>query len=263
MKILAIGDPHGDLEKIKKIPMENVDLILLPGDVGSASIARKRAFDNISRKKKGLGEIEYTDVMKKRAYMEIYNSTMKILKFLSKYSPVYFIYGNVEEGGEKTFRKLKRKGIKVSDMKKGVMKLKNVKIINNKVVKFEGLSIGGIKYFTDVNWVEDFSPDDKKKLNESKKEREKHRKILNKMKKLDVLIIHQPPYGILDKVDFDEAPKHWQGKHAGSKLFLSYIKREQPKYVFCGHIHEKEDSKKIGKTKVFNLGLCGYRTISF
>ena len=36
MKILAIGDPHGNLEKIKRIPVKNIDLILLTGDIGKA-----------------------------------------------------------------------------------------------------------------------------------------------------------------------------------------------------------------------------------
>jgi Icc-related predicted phosphoesterase len=42
MKILTIGDPHGDLEKIKKIPIKNIDLILVTGDIGKATLARKR-----------------------------------------------------------------------------------------------------------------------------------------------------------------------------------------------------------------------------
>ncbi len=54
MKILAIGDPHGELEKIKKIPLSNIDLILITGDLGSASLIRKMTFDNIERKKQGL-----------------------------------------------------------------------------------------------------------------------------------------------------------------------------------------------------------------
>ena len=59
------------------------------------------------------------------------------------------------------------------------------------------------------------------------------------------------------------APKHWRGKHAGSKIILEYIKRKQPRYTFCGHIHEGEGSKMIGKTRVNNLGVCGYKIIEF
>ena len=56
MKLCAIGDPHGSLDKIKQVPLSDVDLILLTGDLGSANLMRKMAFDNIERKKQGLDE---------------------------------------------------------------------------------------------------------------------------------------------------------------------------------------------------------------
>lgn len=52
MKILAIGDPHGDLAKIKQIPTKGIDLILLTGDLGSANLMRKMFFEKIERQKK-------------------------------------------------------------------------------------------------------------------------------------------------------------------------------------------------------------------
>jgi len=51
MRICAIGDPHGSLDKVKEAPLSDVDLILLTGDLGSANLMRKMAFDNIERKK--------------------------------------------------------------------------------------------------------------------------------------------------------------------------------------------------------------------
>ncbi len=72
MKILIIGDPPGS-EKAKKAPLEKADLILCTGDLGSANLMRKMAFENIERKKKGLVEKEYSSYMKKRAFMEAYN----------------------------------------------------------------------------------------------------------------------------------------------------------------------------------------------
>jgi len=52
MKILAIGDPHGDLEKIKKIPIKGVNLILINGDLGKADFARKRFLKMLKERKK-------------------------------------------------------------------------------------------------------------------------------------------------------------------------------------------------------------------
>ncbi len=80
MKILAIGDPHGNLNKIKKIPVKNIDLILLTGDLGSANLMRKMAFENIERKKQGLPEKEYSPTQEKKSFMEAYTSTIKVTK---------------------------------------------------------------------------------------------------------------------------------------------------------------------------------------
>ena len=70
MKIIAIGDPHGSLDKIKQLPLENIDLILLTGDLGSANLARKMAFENVERRKQGLSEKNYSPSQRKKAYIE-------------------------------------------------------------------------------------------------------------------------------------------------------------------------------------------------
>ena len=48
MKICAIGDPHGELKKIKKVS-KDVDFYLVTGDLGKADLARKKCFENIGR----------------------------------------------------------------------------------------------------------------------------------------------------------------------------------------------------------------------
>lgn len=47
MKILAIGDPHGRVDLLRKIPKKDLDIILVTGDVGKADLARKRFFENV------------------------------------------------------------------------------------------------------------------------------------------------------------------------------------------------------------------------
>ncbi len=44
-------------------------------------------------------------------------------------------------------------------------------------------------------------------------------------------------------------------------MILDFIKDNQPAYAFCGHIHEGEGKKMIGKTQVYNLGVCGWKLI--
>lgn len=264
MKILAIGDPHGDLEKIKKIPMADIDLILLTGDIGKADFARKRFFENIKRKKEGLLKLKYTSKDKKEEMTEIHNSTLSVLNYLSKKAEVYTICGNV---GVSTLSYIKRENKKynlnLSSTLESIKKMKDVYLIKNKIRDVQGLKIGFLEYFIDTCWVKEFKPKDyEKSMKNAKKETENAKRVLKNFRSLDILVCHQPPYGYLDKVNFPGVPEHWKGKHAGSKAILEYIKKYQPKYVFCGHIHEGEGKAKIGKTEIYNLGVAGHKMIN-
>lgn len=262
MKICAIGDPHGSLEKIKKIPLEGLDLVILTGDLGSANLMREMAFENIERKKQGLPEIKHNPREEKKAFMEAYTSSMQIVRYLSKHLPVYIIYGNVESSNAETKKKIKKIKLPLPFLTDDLNELNNVRVINNKLVNFNGVSIGGLEYFIDTCWVREFKPTDyEKSLKKAKKKTNKAKNVLRRFKEVDILVCHQPPYGVLDKVTNPHAPKHWIGNNAGSKVVLDYIKRFQPKYVFCGHIHEGEGHKKIGKSEVYNLGIAGHKIV--
>lgn len=263
MRILAIGDPHGNLEKIEKISIENMDLILLTGDIGKADFARKFFFENVKRKQQGLKELKYKSEDKKKEYLEIHNSTLDVLKYLSKKANVYTIVGNVGIASVSDAKKENKKyNLNLLPTILEIKKIKNVHIVKNSLRKFNNLKIGFLEYFTDVSWVKEFKPKNYDKvMKKAKTQTEKAEKILNRFGKLDILICHQPPYGFLDKVNFPGVPENWKGKHAGSKAILNYIKKYQPKYVFCGHIHEGEGNVKIGKTEIYNLGVAGHKII--
>ncbi|MBS3100305.1 metallophosphoesterase [Candidatus Pacearchaeota archaeon] len=263
MRILVIGDPHGNLNKIKKIPVKKADLILLTGDLGSSNLMRKMAFEDIERKKRGLQEKEYSSNTKKRAFMEAYDSTMQIINYLKKFAPVFTIFGNVESSNYETKKYSKEIKTKLPYLYNNLNSTKNVRIINNKIANFNNAKIGGLEYFIDTIWIKEFKPAEfKKKMSEAKKQTDKAKRILKNFGFLDILICHQPPYRVLDKVKSNFAPNQWKGKHAGSKTILQYIKSKSPRYVFCGHIHEGKGRKKIGKTEVYNLGFCGYKLIN-
>ncbi len=51
VKICAIGDPHGDIKKIKAAP-KKVNMYLLTGDLGKADLARNIYFENRKRKRR-------------------------------------------------------------------------------------------------------------------------------------------------------------------------------------------------------------------
>jgi len=262
MKICAIGDPHGDLEKIRKIPLRNVDAILLTGDLGSASLMRKFAFDRIERRRKGLPEKKPTPAPEKCAFMEAYNSTVKIVRYLKKFAPVYTIFGNVESSNYQTRKKANKLGLPLPFLWDDLNALSGVRVINNRVANIDGVRVGGLKYFVDTNWVRDFKPSKyHKKMSSAKKESDKARRVLKWFDSLDILVCHQPPFGVLDKVTAKFAPKQWQGKEAGSKVIFRYVGSKQPRYVVCGHIHEGKGVKKVGDTEVYNLGVADHKII--
>jgi Icc-related predicted phosphoesterase len=264
MKVCAIGDPHGDMKKIKKIPMKGVELVLITGDVGKADFARNRFFENVKRKKNGLAPIEYTNKDNLTATSEIFNSSIDVWEYTSKVAPTYSILGNVGTYmiyDSNIKREEKKYGIKLPSLRQSMNKIDNFYFIRNRIRVIDGLRIGFLEYFVDNCWNKEYGVKDKKKILAAKKETVKAKSILNNFKNLDILICHQPPYGYLDKTNNPSAPKEWKGKHAGSKVILDYIKKAQPKYVFCGHIHEAEGKVKIGKTEVYNLGVAGHKII--
>ena len=70
----------------------------------------------------------------------------------------------------------------------------------------------------------------------------KTRKLISEIKKIEITIVNS---------EFD-----------AFLLENSLIKKHQPKYVFCGHIHEAEGKAKIGKTEIYNLGVAGHKIIN-
>jgi Icc-related predicted phosphoesterase len=67
-----------------------------------------------------------------------------------------------------------------------------------------------------------------------------------------ISICHAPPHGtMLDRIT--------NLRHAGSRAVREFLQREQPRYFFCGHIHEAGGvSEKLGPTSAMNVGKKGY-----
>ena len=264
MKILVIGDPHGDLKKIGKIPSKNIDLVLCTGDVGKADFAREFNFENLKRKQEGLDELEYGKKTAKKTFKEIYDSSIGVWKSLSKIAPTYSILGNIGMNmiyDSKVKKEEEEHNIRLPSLRQGMNSINNFYFVRNVIRNIGGLRIGFLEYFTDVCWFKEYNNEDKKRMVRAKKETTKAKRVLKNFGKVDILICHQPPYGYLDKTNHPSAPKEWKGKHAGSKVILDYIKKKQPRYVFCGHIHEGEGKAKIGKSEIYNLGVAGHKII--
>lgn len=258
MKLLVVGDPHGVLPK--KIPKEKFDAVLILGDLAKSDSIRKKAFGDRERRKKGLKVLDYSKSFTKKVYNEIYSSSMKVLSHFSMIAPTYSLLGNVAMSlvrNSHVKQEEKKHKLKLPYLRRGMKSLSNFHLVRNSFRNIGGLRVGFLDWFVDNSWVKEFGEEDPKRIKRARKYTEKAKHILKHFGKVDILVTHIPPYRFLDKVDFKDAPKDWQGKHAGSKVVLEYIKRYQPKYVFCGHIHEGKGKVKIGKSEVINVGCCG------
>jgi Icc-related predicted phosphoesterase len=260
MKVLIVGDPHGNISKIKKSDLNKAELILITGDLGKADLARKQAFDRIKRAREGLPELERTAKEQKAIHEEVHSSTINVLKELSKYAPVYTLEGNVGIFTKSQVREdYEEFGIKLLCTRDKVDAMKNVHLVKNVVRNLGKLKVGFLEYYIDNSWVKEFQEKDKGKIREAKKDTAKAKKVLERFgkSKIDILVCHQPPFGVLDRVNFPGVPPHWKNKRAGGKAILDYVRKYQPKYVFCGHMHENRGNKKVGKTMVYNVGSLG------
>jgi Icc-related predicted phosphoesterase len=223
MKILAIGDPHGKLPKGLNgiIQKEKIDVIICVGDIPLTPRNPSEAKSWVGFRRKA--DKSYGDVVGKLCSFGL---------------PVLTLMGNMYTrgtGGRLTRRIFKRH-----------------KNLHHK--RTGKLRLGGIDFvFFDVIWEKSTTRLGVEKLKKKwiitgKSRKRRLNKILKAVKN-PIVISHSPPFGVLDKIT--------SGEHVGSEILLKAIKKYGPRLVLCGHIHESAGEKKMGKTKVINLGCCG------
>jgi Icc-related predicted phosphoesterase len=78
---------------------------------------------------------------------------------------------------------------------------------------------------------------------------------------------HLKPFAALDKLILachcppkpSRLDQSREGQHFGSTAIAAFIAARQPRYFFCGHIHEAEGVKdQLGATTGINVGKAGY-----
>lgn len=243
MKILAVGDPHGS-KKIFDIKVDkDVDAVFITGDLGQSDLLRKYYFEYFIKKRIS----KWKDIIPKdeleSLYLEFINSSFEVLKYFSSKKPTFFVFGNLREGLPLFEEKIKQ--------------LPNLTNIGFKTVEFKGVKIAGVPFFENLEWINEFSPNNESLIETAEKEQPLAEDFLKVLPKVDILLTHIPPYGVLDVVQSEYVPKEWLGMHAGSKLVLNYIKRQKPKLVLCGHIHEAAGKDNIAASEIYNLGSNG------
>lgn len=230
MKILVIGDPHGKLPKNLEgvVKKERPEVIVVTGEIPPVPInwyyprGVKKNFDYADKK-----------------YAEIVN------ELCSFDLPVIVLKGNayVSEKKKPFVRKLFSRHSNLHYKRTG-----KVDILGQRFILFDQI---WEKWA--YPWMKSFSHADSSRS----QARMNHLYRLMGEAKDPILVSHCPPYGKLDVVLDGKADKSSKGKHVGSKVVLDVIKKHQPRYVFCGHIHEGKGQGKIGKTQVYNVGFNG------
>lgn len=72
--------------------------------------------------------------------------------------------------------------------------------------------------------------------------------LVNNLTKDSILLLHQPPFGLLDIVKRDHL------KHVGNKGIRAAIDKIPPKLILCGHIHENTKIIRHNGTVIVNPG---------
>lgn len=225
MRILVIGDPHGilpnNLDTIVK--KNNIELIVCVGDY---AFTPEKPW--IKESWKGISQ------------NFVNNSYKKVVDKLCSYGlPVLTLRGNMWMGERKRYAdKILRKNKNLINKFTGKSKIQNQNFIFFDVIYEDSTMMNG-----------DSKKDFFKNRVKSNNSRENKLNNLLRENPNSILIAHNPPYGFVDKA--------YTGKHVGSKILLSAIKKYKPKLVLCGHIHEAKGTANIGKTPIYNLGWHG------
>jgi len=229
MKILAIGDPHGKLprELGKIVRDSDPDVIVCVGDITPVPK---------DYREKSLGK-PFSPSFERKADKVTEDIIDKLCSFGL---PVLMLQGNMYLSSPKMrlMRKLFRKHENLFHKKTGKFRIKKRNFI-----------------LIDIFW-EEHSVRSKRALKKTDTNASRKRRLNEMLGGLSdaIVISHSPPFGVLDMIH--------SGQHVGSKILTSAIKKHQPKLVLCSHIHEARGEKKIGKTRVINLGCLGdYRVV--
>ncbi len=260
MKILAIGDFHGRFpEGLKrKLKKEDFDLIIGLGDYTGLPEWRPIVLAQLRAGKKGKEIPNGENVIGKKKYKALikrdFMAGLKVLRELNNFGkPCLIIFGNGD--WYKFFANKIGK-----NYEKYVKKMKNLRQINYGVAKFKGIYFIGFGGYMDIDAFfnkREWKDEDEESIRERIARREKSRKLLNKnlrkAKGEKILVLHYAPKGAFDIIHGGKA-NPLTGKSAGVGFFAEAIKKYKPKLVFCGHMHEYQGKKKLGKSLVVNPG---------
>lgn len=99
-----------------------------------------------------------------------------------------------------------------------------IEYLEGQETMFNGLSVFGSPYVTNLpNWAFNMTED-------------RHKDFLQYVDRVDLMITHGPPFGLLDGVPY--GPGGRLIEHTGSRALTEWVIAKKPKVHVFGHIHE-------------------------
>jgi len=259
LKILAIGDFHGKFPKKLKNEAEKADIILCIGDFAGIEGWRPYLLYCYKFYAKGLKPEKSTiEFMGEKKYYSLIREDnlagRKILTEINKIKKkIIYVFGNGDDGFYSyPFGKFFEAEKSNTSF---IKKLKNMKNITYGRAVFKGISFIGFGGYMDIDaYLKDKKNERYKKILERRKKSEKNfYSRLKKFKKNDIFVFHYPPRGFFDVINAKDG-NPMNGKSAGVGFFTDAIKKYKPLFVVCGHMHEYQGVKKLGKTQIIATG---------
>jgi len=267
MKILVIGDFHGKFpEKLrKKIKEDKIDLVVSVGDYSGIEDWRPIIMKRLAAARKGKRVPKPEEIVGKEKFKKLLDKDFEagrdVLKILDDFhKPVFLIFGNGDDEWykypfDKDVNFVKKRNLNF------LKELKNIKVITYNKINFKDITFVGFGGYMDIDAYFDMiethsskkSKNLKKRINRREKSKWKLRNLLKKTLKKNIFVFHYPPKGFFDIIK-DKKDNPMNGKSAGINFFTEAIKKYKPELVLCGHMHEYQGVKKLGKTFLLNPG---------
>ncbi|MFH1174977.1 MAG: metallophosphoesterase [archaeon] len=246
MRILCMGDFHGKLPQKLCRAAKSCDLILSTGDYGGNNELTRVIFKYFtSNWMQQIGKKKTRQLL-----MKDYCSGKNVILALDKLNiPLISVDGNWDFVKENSDR-----AVIAATYPELMRRTKHVRFLHKRLLHWKGLSIygfGGMVTASIYLSKEDFDPARRKK--HRRMHAMESKQLFSKGRKgIDIVLAHYPPYGIFDKVMNKKSPMH--GKHVGFKPYTAFIKKFQPSFFVCGHMHEWQGVRRLGRTRIIATG---------
>ena len=195
MKLLLSADTHGKIPNLD----EKVDLVLIAGDFAKGDALRKLVFEG--------GPEEGVE-------KEILDSSEEFFGKMKRIGcPIISSLGNAEDFSKEKVVKL------LEDL--GILYIKNA------LINFRGVKILLLDFFVEEWWARKYRPEKQSTIDRAKREEREVMDSLSKIDKVDIIVSHLPPQGILD----EDQGMYEKGSHSGSKILRDFILQKKPKQI--------------------------------